>query len=303
MSSVLTIASRIKGSVGKTAWEIVKRKRLASYLNSDRRPWREGYYEYRQQRLAEAINDDALLNTLAENRPLPEGYGYRLDARIVEIPWVLSRVRTTPGGRFLDAGSALNYDFVLTSPSLNEKQVAIVTLGPEGQAFWQLGVSYVFGDLRDLDFRDERFDAVACISTIEHIGMDNTMYARDLEIARRSDASEFVLAVKELRRVLKPGGALYISFPFGRYENHGWFQQFDAALVDTLVSAFNPARQYERIYQYHPDGWQLSDREASKACEFFDVHALENSKGNSTVAGPADYAAGERALACLELVK
>ena len=302
MSTVFTIASRIKGTVSKTAWDALKRKRLASYLKSDRRPWREGYDEYREKCLSEAVNNDALLEAFAENRTLSAGYGYRLDARIIEIPWVLAHVRKS-GPRFLDAGSALNYDFVLTSSALKEKQMTIVTLAPEGQAFWQLGVSYVFGDLRDLDFRDERFDSIACISTIEHIGMDNTMYAEDLKIAQRSDPSEFILAVKELRRVLKTGGSLFISFPFGRYENHGWFQQFDADLVDTLVGAFAPSRSHEVIFQYHPDGWQVSNREACRDCEFFDVHDSKYSDPNSTIEYPPDYPAGERALACLELVK
>ena len=302
MSSVLSIASRIKGSVGKTAWNAVKRKRLASYLKSDRRPWREGYYEYREKCLSEAVVDETLLDTFAENKPLPPRYGYRLDARLVEIPWVLSRVGKSSVERFLDAGSAFNYDFVLTAPALKDKHVSIVTLGPEGDAFWKLGVSYLFGDLRDLDLRDERFDAVACISTIEHIGMDNTMYAEG-QVAQRSDPSEFLLAVKELKRVLKPGGALYISFPFGRYENHGWFQQFDSELVDTLVNAFAPSQFKERIYQYHPDGWQLSNREACKDCEFFDVHISKYSDPNSTIEYPPDYPAGERGLACLELAK
>ena len=301
MSSVLTIASRIKGSVGKTAWNAVKRKRLAAYLKSDRRPWREGYYEYREKCLSEAVTDDALLDTLANDRSLPDGYGYRLDARLIEIPWVLSRVRNTEG-RFLDAGSAFNYDFVLTAPALKDKQTTIVTLAPEREAFWKLGVSYVFGDLRDLDFRDERFDAVACISTIEHIGMDNTMYAEG-EVAQRSDPSEFILAVRELKRVLKPGGVLYISFPFGRYENHGWFQQFDSELVDTLIGAFAPSRHKENIFQYNPDGWQRSTREACKNCEFFDVHSSKYNDPNSTIEYPSDYPAGERGLACLELVK
>ena len=300
MSSVLTIASRIKRNVGKTAWDVVRRRRLASYLKSDRRPWREGYYEYKEQMLTEAINNDSLLDIFAQNHSLPEGYGYRLDARMIEIPWVLSRVRKHEGGRFLDAGSALNFDFVLRAPALENKQVTIVTLAPEGQAFWQLGVSYVFGDLRDLDFRDERFDYIACISTIEHIGMDNTMYAEDLAIAQRGDSSEFVIAVKELKRVLKKGGSLFISFPFGRYENHGWFQQFDTSLVDTLVSAFGPLQKQEAIFQYHPDGWRLSNREACRDCEFFDIH---DSKYSETMEYPPDYPAGERAVACLELVK
>jgi hypothetical protein len=109
--------------------------------------------------------------------------------------------------------------------------------------------------------------------------------------------------VKELRRVLKTGGSLFISFPFGRYENHGWFQQFDADLVDTLVGAFAPSRSHEVIFQYHPDGWQVSNREACRACEFFDVHDSKYSDPNSMIEYPPDYPAGERALACLELVK
>jgi hypothetical protein len=133
--------------------------------------------------------------------------------------------------------------------------------------------------------------------------MDNTMYAEDLAIAKRSDPSEFVLAVKELKRVLKKGGSLFISFPFGRYENHGWFQQFDSELVDTLIAAFAPSRHHEAIFQYHPDGWQLSNREACKNCEFFDVHTSKYSDPTSTIEYPPDYPAGERAVACLELVK
>lgn len=301
MSTVLSAASRIKNSVAKTAWNVVRRRRLAAYLKSDRRPWREGYDEYREKCLEEVITDDSLRKVFADGLTLPDGYGFRLDARIIEIPWVLARVQHIPG-RFLDAGSALNYEFVLSSAALAEKKITIVTLAPEGQAFWRLGVSYVFGDLRNLDFRDERFDSVACISTIEHVGMDNTMYT-DLDIARRTDPGEFLLAVSELKRVLKPGGTLFISFPFGKYENHGWFQQFDDALLDKLIEGFGPTRYKENIFRYLPDGWRRSNREESKECEFFDVHTSKYRHPQSTIDYPSDYPAGERALACIELVK
>lgn len=302
MSTVLSAASRIKQTVGKTAWDVVRRKRLASYLKSDRRPWREGYDEYREQALQEVIADESLRSTFINRLPLPAGYGFRLDARIVEIPWVLSLSQQL-SGRFLDAGSALNYEFVLNSPALRDKKVTVVTLAPEGQAFWQMGVSYVFGDLRNLDFRDERFDAVACISTIEHVGMDNTMYAHDLDIAKRTNPDEFLVALTELKRALKPGGTLFVSFPFGRYENHGWFQQFDANLLDKLIGSFGPTRYNENIFKYHPQGWQRSDRDECKMCEFFDVHISKYFDPQSTIEYPSDYPAGERALACVELIK
>jgi len=295
-------AARFKTAMEAFTWNTLNRRRLAVYLRSDRRPWSTGYDEYRQKSLMESINSDSVLEIFANGRDLPKGYAFRLDARLVEIPWVLARTAQREG-LFLDAGSALNYEFVLNSEALKNKKMTIVTLAPEGQAFWRLGVSYVFGDLRDLDFRDNRFDAIACISTIEHIGMDNSMYAGDADIARRGDPKEFLLAVKELKRVLKPGGTLYITFPFGRYENHGWFQQFDAALLDQLVEGFGPAQVKETIFKYEADGWELSNRTACAECQFFDVHESKYCDPNSTIEYPNDYPAGERALACLELRK
>lgn len=301
MSRVFSAAAHVKRRLEKLAWDQLAQRRLSSYLKSDRRPWSAGYWEFRMQSLEQAIQDDLLLTKFRERQPLPEGHGLRLDARIVEIPWVLSRI-PAGAGRFLDAGSALNHEVVLNSSALAGQKITIVTLAPEEQAFWQLGVSYVFGDLRSLDFHDDLFDSVACISTIEHIGMDNSMYAGDADIALRGDPGEFLLAVKELKRVLKPGGRLFISFPFGRYENHGWFQQFDAELVDRLVSAFSPAETIETIFKYEPGGWQLSDRASCSQCEFFDIHESRGADPSTTPHAP-DYAAGERALACLELRK
>jgi len=302
MSRVFLAAARVKSRLERLAWDQLTRRRLSSYLKSDRRPWRTGYSEYRDQYLRRVIGDLDILTVFEKGGELPEGYAFRLDARMVEIPWVLSRV-ANKDGRLLDAGSALNYEFVLNSPALANKKVTILTLAPEGDAYWRLGVSYMFGDLRKLDFRDDLFDAIACISTIEHVGMDNSMYAGESDIARRGDPTEFLSAVDELRRVLKPGGAFFVSFPFGRYENHGWFQQFDSELVDTLVERFRPAKIIENIFRYQPDGWQRSDRATCRDCEFFDVHKSKYFDPQSTVEYPPDFPAGERALACLELWK
>ncbi len=302
MSGLIGKVASAKNTLSSMTLEQVRRRRLASYLKSDRRPWQTGYQEYREQELQRAVNNETLLVTLRERRPLPAGYGYRLDARVIEIPWVLARV-AEQDGNFLDAGSALNYDFVLSAPALADKRRFVMTLAPEAVAHWRLGVSYVFGDLRHLDFKDGLFDAVACISTIEHVGMDNSMYAGTADIAKRSDTADFLLAVKELKRVLKPGGALYITFPFGRYENHGWFQQFDAQLVDTLIAGFEPSGFEETIFRYQPDGWTLSDRADTTECQFFDVHTSKYFDPASTIEYPPDFPAGERALCCLELRK
>lgn len=280
----------------------VRKHRLASYMNSDRRPWRRGYAEYRNKYLTHVITNNAILEMFREGNPLPDGYGFRLDARVVEIPWVLARLAQKKG-RLLDAGSSLNHKFVLEVPALTDKKITIITLAPEAQCYWMLGISYIFGDLRNLDFRDNLFDLVVCISTIEHVGMDNTRYHEVIGSAEPQGHNEFLLAIREIRRIIKPGGVLFITFPFGQYENHIWFQQFDSLLMDKLIEAFSPIHCNEAVFRYDSDGWRRSDRDSCSNCRFFDVHKSKYFDPNSTIDYPSDYPAGEGAIACLELVK
>jgi SAM-dependent methyltransferase len=295
-------ALRVFRDVEDLALRTAHRLRLEAYLRSNRRPWRAGYTEFRARHLAGTLADTALMATFRDSRPLPIGYGSRLDARVVEIPWALSRLPATTGA-LLDAGSSLNHAFAVGYCQRAGWKLHILTLAPESRCFWDEGVSYVYGDLRRTVFGDDAFGAVVCISTIEHVGMDNSFYAGEVAAARGSDEWQFLEAVRELRRILKPGGPLFITFPFGRYENHGWFQQMDDSRVDRLVAAFGPARSAETVFRYLPEGWQLSERAACAECEFFDVRKSRYFDRRSTVDYPPDYPAGERAVLCLELRK
>jgi SAM-dependent methyltransferase len=296
-----TVARMIK-ALEIFASKNIRKQNLSSYKRSDHRPWSIGYDEYKAEYLSKIINDDAILMAFRKDKPLPDGYGFRLDARVVEIPWVLVRLANRPG-YLLDAGSSFNYEFLLKAPALAYLRTIIVTLAPEAQCYWRLGVSYVFGDLRNLDFRDSHFDVITCISTIEHIGMDNTMYAGAIGRTQFENKMGFMLAINELKRVLKPGGVLYVTLPFGRYENHGWFQQFDSQLLDMLIEGFGPIHVKEVIFKYDSTGWKLSNRISCAHCQYFDVHTSKYFNPNSTIEYPPDYPAGERAIACLELFK
>jgi DNA modification methylase len=110
-------------------------------------------------------------------------------------------------------------------------------------------------------------------------------------------------AIAELKRILKPGGILYISFPFGKYADYQVFQQFDLELIDVLINSFEPSKSKETIFRYDPSGWILSDRDGCKECEYFNVHTSKYFDPNSTIEFPSDYTAGVRAVACLELKK
>ena len=91
------------------------------------------------------------------------------------------------------------------------------------------------------------------------------------------------------------GGTLYLTMPFGTHVNHGWFQIFDAPMVDSLIETFRPSRQRETIYRYLPEGWTVGDRASAKDATYFDIHKQKDYD--------ADYAAASRAVVCLELTK
>jgi SAM-dependent methyltransferase len=115
-------------------------------------------------------------------------------------------------------------------------------------------VSYLFGDLRDLPFQDDWFDSVVCISTLEHIGMDNTRYGGPHE----ENPASYLDAVSELRRVLRPEGTLFLSFPAGTARRLGWFQVLGAQEVSAVLERLAPDDPKVRYFSYE-GSWVESD--------------------------------------------
>jgi SAM-dependent methyltransferase len=251
------------------------------------RPWTHEYADVHHRFVAEILDDASLVERFARAETLPPGYGVGLDERVVEFPWLIAQKLS---GRVLDAGSALNHKHVLDRALRDMDALHIVTLAPEEVAFPDRGVSYVYADLRDLPYRDGYFTGVASLSTLEHVGMDNTMYGSDDPRAPDPER-EVTRAVAELVRVLDPGGTLLVTVPYGRKEDHGWFRQFDRADVGRLA-AIPPARKTSiQVYRYLVEGWQVSDLDEASDAEYRDsLHDPTPVR---------DLAAAARAVACL----
>ena len=181
-------------------------------------PWKVGYVAFRNAYISSVLQSKKFNECI-----LQESYGSGLDERAVEYPWLFSRL-PEGGGRLLDAGSVLNHKFIISQEALRRKTIFISTLSPEPYSYWRFGISYIFEDLRDTCFKDDYFDWVVSLSTIEHIGLDNTLLYTDDGSKRENLPDAYLTAAKEYRRVLKKGGTLYLSIPFGTYKNHGWFQ-------------------------------------------------------------------------------
>jgi len=212
-------------------------------------------YDAAKRALVCRLLDDAeWREVFAAAGALPAGLGAGYDERVVEYPWLFSRL---PRNRVLDAGSVMNHRYLLER-ALTEAEIAeltIVTLAPEPHAFTSLKVSYLYADLRELPLRDDWFDEVVCLSTIEHVGMDNEVYGVKAERAD-DPGEEAARALRELLRVVKPGGRIHLSVPYGRREDHGWFRQFDRAEADALFERAGVGRREETFFAHFPTGWQ-----------------------------------------------
>lgn len=297
-TDILDLADRLVNSFSYRMHSLVNGRRRQRdynrYLRSGEQPLTPGYHVYKWSRIAHVLGDDSLLDLFKRGRALPANYGYGIDERIVEYPWLISRFQQT-GGTFLDAGSALNFKTLIELPVLKGKTVHIVTLHPESDCFWQMGVSYEFADLRDLPLRDNYFDQIACISTLEHVGLNTEIYTKErVELLQKGD---YKRAAGELWRVLKPGGHLYLTMPFGKACNLDWLQQFDIAMVTDLMEFFGPREASAVYYRYEATGWNVSNADACRESEYTPPEFWSS----STSAHDAPVAAG--AVVCLDLIK
>lgn len=160
---------------------------------------------------------------------------YQVSERIVEVPFMLRSI--TEGERLvLDLGCCES-PLPLQLASLGHKVVAV---DQDEYLARHPNLSFVRGDICQLSFRPSLFDVAVCLSTIEHLGLG---FYGDPE-RRQADLA----AMREIRRVLKPGGRLLLTTPFGR-AREGWQRVYDWAGVTNLLSVFQieSTRFYKRV--------------------------------------------------------
>jgi SAM-dependent methyltransferase len=188
---------------------------------------------------------------------LPRWYGVGLTERAVEFGWVRHHISS---GDVLDAGSALNHEVTLDRVLPVVSSLTIVTLAPEERSWPERGVRYLYDDLRRLQIPDASFDMAVSVSTLEHVGLDNSRFY-DADAPQGDPDHEAQLAMRELRRVVKPGGALLITVPFGRSWRDDWVRTLDGDQLDALVSAVEPVATDESFFRRYPDGWRRVRRD------------------------------------------
>jgi len=147
--------------------------------------------------------------------------------RVVEYPWILQNLDITKG-TILDVGcchSFLSHELIARGLEVYGVDVKPYPERHPDLRFYQV-------DVTKMPFPDDYFDRVVAVSTIEHIGLG----AYNDPIYNDGD----FIAMMELIRVLKEGGKMFITFPFGAehhlVEHHStWHRIYDERRSKQLI--------------------------------------------------------------------
>ena len=109
-------------------------------------------------------------------------------------------------------------------------------------------------DARSTGLRDFVVDQVICVSTMEHVGLSCGI----------RDESGDIQAMKEIFRILKPGGSAIVTVPYGKgYQSS--HRVYDRKSLDRLVKDFSIARI--EFYRYSQGKWKRCSKVSAEKAE------------------------------------
>lgn len=134
----------------------------------------------------------------------------RLHSRCIEYPFAAEGLGACKG-KVLDIGSAKSEPLWLQWLCASSAEVHCVDF--DEWRFPPEGIRFVRSDARQLPFESQTFDAVLAVSVVEHIGLASCQVEQETQpsVSESGDSE----AVKEFARVLKKGGKLILTVPFG----------------------------------------------------------------------------------------
>lgn len=201
---------------------------------------------YLSGRECEKLSDCLMLVKLKANQPPASD-------RFIEYPWLLENINVAHG-RLLDIGSTIGDQLYETLPNAIE----INCLNLSAKKFKSQEIKFKQGDIRKTDYPADYFDVITCISTLEHIGVAGR-YLSDF------DEQGDLKAMREIKKILKPGGVLLATVPYGAKDLLPINKLYNKNRTSNLLTGFNIIDQEFRKFDKTWHVWlKVSEAEAAK---------------------------------------
>ncbi|MCX5707834.1 MAG: class I SAM-dependent methyltransferase [Candidatus Omnitrophica bacterium] len=196
-----------------------------------------------------------------------------INERVVEIPFAIKHLSVLPV-----AVSILDIGCVESPMPLMGAGLGFRVTGYDFREYPYVHPNLTFkqGDICTMPFPDETFDAMVCLSTIEHLGIG---FYKDPKMIEGAD----IRGVKEALRVLKYGGRLILSAPVGKKQMTKYQRVYDIASFNKLFQGNSILEQKffvnSRPYEDSPNWWG----EVNAG----DVESIDDTSGATVAVGMA----------------
>jgi SAM-dependent methyltransferase len=215
-------------------------------LRADSKAWKRFWREYRQYKAMSPPDRQPTLQNLSpyvydnsNETPVEPIYFYQ-DA------WAFEKIAHRNVKQHVDIGS--HHKFV----SLLSKIVPVTMVDIRPLSVPMDTISFRKGSITELPFEDQSLPSVSSLCVVEHIGLGR--YGDPL------DPEGTIKAIRELCRVVAPGGHLYFSLPVADQS----FVAFNEARVLGLQETFELIRPLRLIEQKYIVDGRLQDQYESR---------------------------------------
>lgn len=178
--------------------------------------------------------------------------------RLVEYPFLARNlVSSDIDARILDIGAGES-NLTKTIGKFGNKKWQVVGIDITKLIEKSEFVSLARMDARVMGFRDEVFDQIICISTIEHIGFFPD--ASGISVGNYDGAD--MRTMSEIHRILKKGGTVIVTLPYGtrsiRTREH---RLYNSSALSNLISTFAVIKK--EYYGYDEGKWKKCNNEST----------------------------------------
>ncbi|MBN1903165.1 class I SAM-dependent methyltransferase [Candidatus Sumerlaeota bacterium] len=156
----------------------------------------------------------------------------------------------------LDTGSGWSLFPMYLSSALHHKvtcvdlnEIQMKKISPDIAALFGSPPEYRVQDLTNLEFEDNHFDRVFCVSVLEHIEEELVSGGKRVNYHKQNLD---VKALGEMFRVLKPGGILMLTIEWSEDENYGRPYRF----IDVKSRLIKPFMPYLKEQSFPDIDWE-----------------------------------------------